>query len=45
MKDIRGSILENRFPEFVRSFMHRFYAEKAKPEWIRTALKRVNIEL
>lgn len=45
MKDIRESILENRFPEFVRSFMHRYYAEKPIPEWIQTALKRVNIEL
>lgn len=45
MKDIRESILENRFPEFVTSFMHRYYAEKPIPEWIQIALRRVDINL
>lgn len=45
MKDIRESILENRFPEFVKTFMYRYFQQKPIPEWIKRALTKVNIQL
>lgn len=45
MKDIRESIIEDRFPEFVKQFMKEYYNEKPVPIWIKTALTKVNIQL
>lgn len=45
MKDIRESIMENRYPEFVKSFMQRYFKEEPVPKWIVDALAKVNIHL
>ncbi|KAJ1649240.1 Queuine tRNA-ribosyltransferase catalytic subunit 1 [Dispira simplex] len=47
MRDIRTSIMENRFPEFIKSFMKRYFADRGKPypEWVVNALHSVNISL
>lgn len=45
MKDIRESIIADRFPEFVKTFMAEYYQENPVPEWIKTALAKVNIHL
>lgn len=45
MKSIRESIKENRFPEFVKSFMKKVYPDHQYPKWIRDALHSVNINL
>lgn len=45
MKDMRESIIEDRFPEFVKTFMARYFHEKPIPEWIKVALAKVNIQL
>ncbi|KAJ1916508.1 Queuine tRNA-ribosyltransferase catalytic subunit 1 [Tieghemiomyces parasiticus] len=47
MRDIRESIMDDSFPAFVRSFMHRYFigAGRPYPEWTVNALRSVNIEL
>ncbi|XP_055308328.1 queuine tRNA-ribosyltransferase catalytic subunit [Sitodiplosis mosellana] len=45
MRDIRESIIEDRFPEFVKTFMAQYFHEKNVPEWIIGALAKVNIQL
>lgn len=40
---IRESILEDKYPEFIRSFMARRFGNV--PEWIRVSLKRVGVEI
>lgn len=45
MKDIRESIIEDRFAEFVKMFMAQYFHEKPIPEWIKTTLAKVNIQL
>lgn len=45
MKNIRDSIVLNKYPEFVVNFMSNLYPEKNYPTWIVDALKAVNIEL
>ena len=45
MKNIRQSINENRFPEFVKNYLLTVYQDKDYPKWIVDALKAVNIEL
>lgn len=42
---MRTSIIENRFPEFVKEFMIRYFKDKEIPEWIKPALQKVNIHL
>ncbi|QDZ21485.1 queuine tRNA-ribosyltransferase [Chloropicon primus] len=44
MKGIRESIVDQRFPEFVRDFMKKLYPDGA-PEWVARALKAADIEL
>ena len=44
MRNIREAIVEQRFPEFVRDFMHRMYPEEV-PEWVVNALREAEIEL
>lgn len=41
---IRESILEDRFPEFIKEFMHKRYKGEI-PGWIVTALSKVNVIL
>lgn len=45
MRNIRQSILENRFEEFVRDFMSRQYPLGDYDEWVVDALASVNISL
>ncbi|XP_028678924.2 queuine tRNA-ribosyltransferase catalytic subunit 1 isoform X1 [Erpetoichthys calabaricus] len=46
MRSVRQSIVEKRFPDFVRSFMSRMYSGKGGyPEWAVEALASVNIAL
>ena len=45
MKSLRQSIMEDRFPEFVRNFMRDTYPDGEYPEWAVDALASVNIEL
>lgn len=43
MKDIRESIKEQRFPEFVKQFMKKMFENREVPKWIKDALSAVNI--
>jgi len=45
MQSMRHSILENRFPEFVKNFMSKLYANKKYPEWAVDALSSVGIQV
>lgn len=46
MTEMRDSIKEDTFPEFVKEFMKEHFAESSEfPKWIVEALKSVNIEL
>ncbi|KAJ2497031.1 Queuine tRNA-ribosyltransferase catalytic subunit 1 [Coemansia sp. RSA 1972] len=44
MRDIRQAIVEDRYPQFVRSFIKMRFG-KTVPQWIVEALKSVNIDL
>lgn len=45
MKNIRDSIKEDRFPQFVQKYMLNLYPDKNYPKWILDATKAVNINL
>lgn len=45
MRDIRESIKEQRFPEFIQQYMLDVYPDKEYPPWIISALEAVNITL
>lgn len=45
MKSIQQAILEEKFPEFVRSFMNKKYKDGNYPKWTVDALAAVNISL
>lgn len=45
MSDIREAILQDRFPDFIKSFMAEHFAGREVPTWIVDALKSVNVEL
>ncbi|XP_064171557.1 queuine tRNA-ribosyltransferase catalytic subunit 1 isoform X2 [Anguilla rostrata] len=46
MRSVRASILDGRFPEFVRAFMRRMYpSPETYPSWAVEALASVNITL
>ncbi|XP_046812786.1 queuine tRNA-ribosyltransferase catalytic subunit [Vespa crabro] len=45
MKDIRESIKQQKYPEFVQNYMLNVYPDKKYPEWIVNALQTVNITL
>lgn len=45
MKNIRDSVVEDRFPEFIKDFMEGLYPDKDYPSWIKDSLNAVNIEL
>jgi len=45
MNEIRISIIEDRFPEYIEQFMKDLYGNSNKvPEWVQEALKKFNIE-
>lgn len=45
MRDIRESIKQDKFPEFVQGFMKRMFPDKNYPDWAKNALASVNIFL
>jgi queuine tRNA-ribosyltransferase len=45
MRELRESILERRFPDFVRDFMARMYPKKDYEQWVVNALNSVGIYL
>lgn len=45
MRSIRQSIKDQRFPEFVRSYMNKAYPSGKFPHWILKSLRTVNIDL
>lgn len=45
MKDIRESIKIDKFLEFVKTFMQTYFKDQSIPEWIISALAKVNIQL
>ncbi|XP_058119172.1 queuine tRNA-ribosyltransferase catalytic subunit [Anopheles ziemanni] len=45
MKDMRDAIQEDRFPEFVKSYMAIRFPDNTVPQWIREALAAVNVSL
>lgn len=45
MRDIRESIIEQKFPQFVQNYMLGVYPDREYPTWIKEALEAVHIEL
>ncbi|XP_043496634.1 queuine tRNA-ribosyltransferase catalytic subunit [Polistes fuscatus] len=45
MEDIRESIKQQKYPEFVQNYMLNVYPDKEYPDWIVNALQAVNITL
>jgi len=46
MGGIRKSIIDGKFPEFIRTTLGRFYATRADyPEWVVNALNSVNVSI
>ena len=45
MRDIRESIKQDKFPEFVQGFMKRMFPDNIYPDWVKNALASVNILL
>ncbi|KAG6013109.1 hypothetical protein E4U54_007080 [Claviceps lovelessii] len=46
MREVRQSIIEDRFPAYIRQFFADLYAKKADyPGWAVTALRRVNVDI
>jgi len=46
MRQIRESVIEDRFPQFIHKFFKDLFVEKsAYPEWAVNALKSVNVDL
>jgi len=45
MSDIRQSIREDRFPQFIRDFFLEMYPTKKYPEWAVDALDSVGVHL
>ena len=45
MRSIRKSILENKFPQFVKDFMKEMFPDANYPQWAIDAFASVKIEL
>ena len=45
MKDMRDSIKDDRFPEFVQTFFSTMFPDKNYPLWAVNALASVNVHL
>lgn len=45
MRDIRESIKQDKFPEYIKTFMVRMYPKKDYPTWVIEALQSVNVNL
>jgi queuine tRNA-ribosyltransferase catalytic subunit len=45
MRSARTAIVEDRYPDFVRSFFDRYFGDKGVPEWAVEALKGAGIDV
>ncbi|XP_077987081.1 queuine tRNA-ribosyltransferase catalytic subunit 1-like [Glandiceps talaboti] len=45
MRSIRESILEDRFPQFIKDYMKIAYPDGDYPQWVRESLASVNVHL
>lgn len=45
MKSMRDAITEDKFPEFVQSFMLKMFPKRNYPQWTVDALHSVNVSL
>lgn len=45
MKEMREHISNDTFPDFVKSFMSKYFEDSEIPKWIKDALKSVNIDV
>lgn len=45
MQDIREGIINQTFPQFIKTFMTTLYPDKDYPQWACDALKSVNVTL
>ena len=45
MRSARTAIIEDRYPEFVRTFFAKYFGGKGVPEWASEALREVGIEV
>ncbi|XP_002736484.1 queuine tRNA-ribosyltransferase catalytic subunit 1-like [Saccoglossus kowalevskii] len=45
MRSIRASIVEDRFPQFIKSFMKTVYPDEDYPTWVRESLASVDVHL
>ncbi|GAO19037.1 hypothetical protein UVI_02056500 [Ustilaginoidea virens] len=46
MREVRQSIVEDRFPAYIRQFFANLYKDKTEyPQWAVDALRRVNVDL
>ena len=45
MRNIRESIMEDRFPAFIKDFMLQVYPNKDYPDWLINSLASVNVQL
>ncbi|XP_059491301.1 queuine tRNA-ribosyltransferase catalytic subunit [Neocloeon triangulifer] len=45
MRGIRGSIKEDRFPQFVQDFLDKLYPDRNFPTWVCDALSAVNVNV
>lgn len=42
---MRTSIVEGRFPEFIKNFMSKYNQHEPTPKWVKDALATVNVNL
>jgi queuine tRNA-ribosyltransferase len=45
MRSIHNSILEDKFPQFIRNFFSEMYPNMDYPQWAIEALESVNVKL
>lgn len=45
MNDMQTSIIEKRFPEFIKDFLKEHFQDEPIPTWIKDALASVNVDV
>lgn len=45
MSEMRDAIKQNKFPEYVKNFMHTHFENEKIPKWIKDSLHAVNIDI
>jgi queuine tRNA-ribosyltransferase catalytic subunit len=45
MGQVRDAILEDRFPDFLKSFFANYFGDNGYPEWCVNALRSVGVDL